>query len=106
MTPWEKLTGGQCNNSLPLETKKERRRKTLTARQIKDAAMRTQHEVKSKALFDKIDALSLMTTADDKVGARAEHKAMRQTWVKRTMNPGDIYKSKNAKRMPCTISKG
>lgn len=106
MTPWEKLTGGQCNNSLPLETKKERRRKTLTARQIKDAAMRTQHEVKSKALFDKIDALSLMTEGDDKVGANAERKAMRQRWEHRNMRPGTMYKPSNAKRMPCTTSKG
>lgn len=45
---WEKLTQGQCNNMLA-----EVKVKPLTARQIKDAAMRENHIAEAERKFEK-----------------------------------------------------
>lgn len=45
---WEKVTQGQCNNELP-----EVKAKPLTARQIKDAAMREHHIHRAEQKFEK-----------------------------------------------------
>lgn len=45
---WEKLTRGQCNNDLA-----EVKAKPLTARQIKDAAMREDSIARAERKFDK-----------------------------------------------------
>lgn len=52
MQHWEKLTRGQCNNDTP-----EVKVKSLTARQIKDAAMREQHIARAERKFEKASHL-------------------------------------------------
>lgn len=61
------------------------------------------NKAKARALFDKINALNGMAKGDDKVGANAERKAMRQRWEHRDMRPGSMYKSKNAKPSACIV---
>lgn len=64
---WEKMTQGQCNNTLA-----EIKAKPLTARQIKDAAMREQHISRAERKFEK--------------AAHLQGKALRKlsdSWTKR-----------------------
>lgn len=62
----------------------------------KRKAMRAE-KAKARNLFNKINALNSITKGDDKVGANAERKAMRQRWVNRDMRPGNFHKRSNAK---------
>lgn len=81
---WEKLTQGQCNNELA-----EVKARPLTARQIKDAAMREEHILKAERKFEKAQHLS--------------GKALRKlsdSWTKRNAtNTKGFFNQKKAREM-------
>ena len=69
---WEKLTGGQCNNSTP-----EVKRKSMTARQLKDNMRAQLNNVERK--FDRLAALDAQGTQE----SRKEKRRMSDSWTKR-----------------------
>jgi hypothetical protein len=69
---WEKMTAGQCNNSTP-----EVKRKSMTARQLKDNYARMLNNVERK--FDRIAALDAQGTQE----SRKEYRRMSDSWTKR-----------------------
>lgn len=69
---WERMTGGQCNNSTP-----EVKRKPRTARQVKDAVRAQLNHVERK--FDKIAALDAIGTPE----SRKEKRRMSDSWTRR-----------------------
>lgn len=62
----------------------------------------------ARTKFDRINELNKTSDAGGEFGinARAAKKASNQRWERRDMRPGTMYKTKNAKRMPCTVTKG
>ena len=69
---WEKMTGGQCNNNVP-----EVKRKSMTARQLKDNLRAQLNHVERK--FDRIAALDAQGTQE----SRKEKRRMSDSWTKR-----------------------
>lgn len=55
------------------------------------------NKARARNLFNKIDVLNSMTEGDDRAGANAERKAMRQRWEHRDMRPGTMFKQSNNK---------
>lgn len=81
---WEKLTQGQCNNDFA-----EVKAKPLTARQIKDQAMREAHIARAERKFEKASHL--------------QGKALRKlsdSWTKRdATNTKGFFDQKKAREM-------
>lgn len=69
---WEKMTAGQCNNNTP-----EVKRKSMTARQLKDNLRAHLNNVERK--FDRIAALDAQGTQE----SRKEKRRMSDSWTKR-----------------------
>ena len=69
---WEKMTAGQCNNNVP-----EVKRKSMTARQLKDNMRAQLNNVERK--FDRLAALDAQGTQE----SRKEKLRMSDSWIKR-----------------------
>lgn len=97
---WEILTGGQCNNALPLEQKKRK----STARVLKDLERARVHTLERK--FDKLAALDAVGTPE----ARKEKRKMSDQWTKRaSRNTGQLFDraaARAAKRNQVTVTQG
>lgn len=84
---WEKMTGGQCNNTTP-----EVKRKSTTARQLKDNMRAKLNYVEQK--FDRIAALDALGTKE----SRKEKRRMSDSWTKRVSGSTKGFFDKAAAR--------
>lgn len=84
---WEKMTSGKCNNNVP-----EVKRKSMTARQLKDNLRAQLNSVERK--FDRIAALDAQGTQE----SRKEKRHMSDSWTKRVSTNTKGFFNKAAAR--------